>query len=277
MDYKGYKILQCSDEDFNQLYTNKALSLSNDNQFKENEYLIATDNTGRIIDYFRYNNGNFNPVTYKTINGQKQIKPRNPEQQIAIDMLQDDKIAIKLLSGPFGSGKTLFMVNEALSQLEAHKFEKIVFIRNTISAKDTGEPIGALPGELNDKLLPYMMPLADHLGSVDTLLRYIEQGYIEPVHVGFLRGRDLQKSLIYCTESQNFSIEQIKILVGRIGDGSQLWLDGDFKSQVDRPIFEKSNGLRRLVERLAGQPLFGMVNLQKSERSAASALCDLLD
>lgn len=171
----------------------------------------------------------------------------------------------------------MLMMNEALSQLEAGKFSKMVFIRNTISAKDTGEPLGSLPGTHNEKLLPYLMPLADHLGSVELLLNLIDNDVIEPIHMGFLRGRDLKNCIIYCTESQNFTEEQARLLVGRIGEGSQLWLDGDFKAQVDRTIFEKSNGMKLLTERLAGNPLFGMVTLVKSERSKASALCDLLE
>ena len=113
---------------------------------------------------------------------------------------------------------------------------------------------------------------------VNSRIRKVYIGAIEPIHVAFLRGRDLKRSLIYCTESQNFTIEQIKLLVGRIGEGSQLWLDGDFKAQVDKAAFEKdNNGLGHLVERLKGNKLFSIVDLQKSERSAASALCDLLD
>lgn len=280
MAYTGYKDLVCSEEDFNQLYTNKTLSLDNPARFVENEYLIARDATGQIIDYFKYVNGEIIQVSYHLIsNGfNGEIKPRNPQQRLAIDMLQNDEIAIKVLTGRFGSGKSLLMMNEAIAQLESGKFDKICFIRNTINARDTGESIGALPGELTAKLLPWMMPFADHLGSVETLLHQIEIGAIEPIHVAFLRGRDLRRSLIYCTESQNFTIEQIKLLVGRIGEGSQLWLDGDFKAQVDKAAFEKNNnGLGHLVERLKGNKLFSIVDLQKSERSAASALCDLLD
>ena len=100
---------------------------------------------------------------------------------------------------------------------------------------------------------------------------------IEPIHLGFLRGRDLHHSLIYCTEAQNLSVDHMKLLIGRVGEGSELWCDGDFAAQVDRSTFERSNGLRTIVERLSGNEYFGYVQLRKSERSKIAALADLLD
>ena len=119
--------------------------------------------------------------------------------------------------------------------------------------------------------------MADQLGSQIILDDYIEKGKIEPIHLGFLRGRDLRNSLIYCTEAQNLSIDHMKLLIGRVGEGSELWCDGDFAAQVDRANFEKNNGLRTIVNKLNGNEYFGYVCLKKSERSRVAALADLLD
>ena len=205
------------------------------------------------------------------------IKPRNIEQELAFHMLKDETSRIKVLTGRYGSGKSMSMIAEAVSLLEKGKVEKIVYVRNNINVKNTVE-LGALPGEANQKLWPYLMVLADHLGGEFILEKYIQEGRIEPVHLGFLRGRDLRNSLIYCTEAQNLSIDHIKLLIGRIGEGSQLWLDGDFSAQVDRDAFAgEKNGLQRAIERLKGEELFAYVHLNKSERSAAAALADKLD
>lgn len=109
MAYTGYKDLVCSEEDFNQLYTNKTLSLDNPARFIENEYLIARDTSGQIIDYFKYVNGEIVQVGYQTLESRwcGALKPRNPEQRLAIDMLRDDRTKVKLLRGVYGSGRFL--------------------------------------------------------------------------------------------------------------------------------------------------------------------------
>lgn len=171
---------------------------------------------------------------------------------------------------------TMSMLAQAVELLGKGIFEKIVYVRNNINVKDTVE-LGSLPGGVVDKLYPYLAPMADQLGSQIILDDYIEKGKIEPVHLGFLRGRDLRHSLIYCTEAQNLSVDHMKLLIGRVGEGSELWCDGDFAAQVDRTTFEKSNGLRTLVERLNGNEYFGYIRLRKSERSKVAALANLLD
>lgn len=230
------------------------------------------------IDKYVLQDGSLKRVDYKVIRSQMMgdIKPRNLEQELAFHLLQDDKTKIKVLTGRYGSGKTMAMLVQGINLLHQGIFKRIVYVRNNINAKDSTDP-GSLPGSIIDKLYPFLMPLADHLGGTDVLDDYIENGTIEPIHLGYLRGRDLRHSLIYCTEAQNLTIDQIKLLIGRVGEGSELWLDGDFHAQVDRAVFEKSNGLRAIVEKFAGNKYFGYVHLVKSERSEVAALADLLD
>ena len=95
-------------------------------------------------------------------------------------------------------------------------------------------------------------------------------------HLGYLRGRDIRDSILMSGESGNLTKEHVQLLLGRIGKGSALWLDGDVK-QVDMPVFEKNSGLSIAIERLKGNPLFGYVHLEKTERSETAALADLLD
>ena len=135
MDYIGYQELVLSDEDFSSLYTKKALSMENESRFLENEYLIAKDARGTIIDYFRYNNGEFNQVPFSCIQTDYPgiVKPRNPQQRIAIDMLKDPNIAIKMIGGCMGGGKDYLMLAQAYESISKGQFDKIVYVRNNIS------------------------------------------------------------------------------------------------------------------------------------------------
>ena len=132
------------------------------------------------------------------------------------------------------------------------------------------------PGGYEEKLLPFAMPLADHLGGTDGLELMIRQGKIEVVHLGFIRGRDIKNSIIICSEAENMTKEHIQLLLGRVGEGSALWLNGDFK-QCDAKVFEKNSGLMTAVDKLKGHPRFGYVKLLKTERSETAAMADLLD
>lgn len=138
------------------------------------------------------------------------------------------------------------------------------------------KPIGYLPGNYKDKLLPFAMVLADHLGGVDGLEYMIGQGKVEIVHLGFIRGRDIKNSIIICSEAENMTKEHIQLLLGRVGEGSSLWINGDYK-QVDDKVFMENSGLITAVDKLKGHPRFGFVKLIKTERSETAAMADLLD
>lgn len=204
-----------------------------------------------------------------------EIKPRNPQQLCAMDMLLNRDIPVKLITGKFGSGKSLLCITAALQAVQHGEFEKIIFVRNNVQVKDT-DALGALPGSVMEKTLPYVMPFADHCGGVEGIQMLIEQGKLEVIPLGFLRGRSIRNAILYSMESENLTKEHIQLIMGRIDEGSQLWMDGDLK-QRDRQIFEKSAGLELMVERLKGNPLFGYVHLIKSERSKVAQLCDLMD
>lgn len=269
LEYQGYKIKPLSEDIYKKEYDASEL--------KENEYLIIEDEEGNAVDYFRKESGVLVPVRYPVIesNFAGQIKPRNPQQYCAIDLLKNNNIPIKLLTGCFGSGKSMLCIDAALEQLQKGNFEKIIFVRNNIQVKDTDQ-LGALPGSEDQKMLPYLMPFADHCGGIDGIKTLIEQEKLEVIPLGFLRGRSIRNSILYSMESENLLKEHIQLIMGRIDEGSQLWMDGDIK-QRDRASFERSKGLEVMVERLAGHRLFGYINLIKSERSEVAALADLLD
>ena len=276
MDYKGYIDVQFDDEHLARFYNNKEL-YAELFELKENEYFLVSDASGEIVDKYCFQNGEMRQVQYHKLGGNftGAIKPRNPQQACLFDMLKDKTSKIKLVTGRFGSGKTIAMTTAALELIERGKFDKIVWVRNNVSVKDAPE-IGYLPGTEIDKLMPYVMPLADHAGGEEGIKKMLENGTLEVIPLGHLRGRSLRNSIVFCSECENLTRQHLQLLMGRIDEGSQLWLDGDTK-QRDRQIFEKSAGLERLIDRLAGNKLFAHVHLEKSERSEVAALADLLD
>lgn len=276
MNYKGYVEAKLNDEQMAHFYGNRAL-YAEIYDLKENQYFLIKDGNDEVVDRYCFQKGELRQVGYNKLGGvyTGAIKPRNPHQYIAFDMMKDKTSKIKLLTGRFGSGKTLIMANAALELIERGKFEKIVWVRNNVTVKDAPE-IGYLPGTELDKMKPYLGPLCDHVGGEEGVNKLIEEGKLEVIPLGFLRGRSLRNSIVFCTECENLTKEHLQLLIGRIDEGSQLWVDGDLK-QRDRQIFEKSAGLERMIEALEGHPLFAHVHLDKSERSEVAALADLLD
>lgn len=202
------------------------------------------------------------------------IAPRNEEQVCAFDLMKDTSKTIKLLTGSWGTGKTMILVSAALEALKSGRFEKVVWIRNNVDVKDTKD-LGALPGETIDKLLPFLGPFIDHAGesSVRTMLN---KGTLVVEPLQFIRGRNFENTLIMCSEAENLTKEHIQLIIARAAAGSEVWFDADNR-QRDKASFEKSRGVETLIERLSGQPLFGYVHLVKSERSQTAALADLLN
>lgn len=274
-EYTGFKdIVLTNPNDINALYDPKGNETFG---CLENEYLIARDEKEEIIDLFKCKDGRLAQVPYKAIESKfaGKIKPRNIQQKLGIDMLYDTDTTIKILTGKFGTGKDLLMSSAAIDLIEKGYFDKLVYVRNNIEVKNS-KPIGHLPGSSNEKLLPFAMCLADHVGGVDGLSYMIEKGVVEVVHLGFIRGRDIKNSIILCSEAENLTKEHIQLLIGRVGEGSNLWINGDFK-QTDLAVFERNNGLMTAIDRLKGHLRFGYVKLLKTERSETAAMADLLD
>ena len=273
MEYTGYKTIEFSNEELAEFYKDRTASFD----LLENEYLLIKDSENQVVDKYVLQDNQLRRVKYTKFDNDftGSVKPRNPEQEILFDMLSDPKTTLKLVTGGFGCGKTMSLVVAALDAVHKNRFDKIVWVRNNVDVKDT-VPLGALPGDSFDKLLPFVMPLADHAGGVDGIKMLIDKNQLEVVHLGYLRGRDIRNSIILCSEAENLTKQHIQLLIGRVGEGSALWMDADLK-QRDKTIFEKSAGLETMIERLKGNELFGYVKLLKTERSKTAQLADLLD
>ena len=298
--YTGWKKWSPTSEEWAELYATGTVPVS----LKENEYLIVKSEGSSTI-FYCYENGQLRKFTGGSIKTTKDdtpvllesskskqddkqhssaqkyskgknvvIVPRNDEQVCAFDLMKDPSKTVKLLTGTWGTGKTLILVSAALEALKAGRFKKIVWIRNNVDVKDTKD-LGALPGEVIDKLLPFLGPFIDHAGenSVRTMLN---KGTLVVEPLQSLRGRNFDDTLIMCSEAENLTKEHIQLIIARAAEGSEVWFDADNR-QRDKASFERARGIETLIECFAGQKLFGYVHLVKSERSETAAMADLLN
>jgi PhoH-like ATPase len=244
-----------------------------------NEYVAIKDCQGNYSSFkYRFDGEKLVKLKYEKISNAQigDIEPKNVKQEMLFDLLQNDEIPIKLVTGTMGSGKTYIAVNYALHKIQhdKNKFKKIVYIRNNVEVKDT-VALGALPNGIKDKLLPFILPIQDCLGGNPQQLEFLERsGAIEYVHLGHVRGRSFSNSVIIVSESNNLTRDHVKLLIGRVGENSIIIFEGD-TSQTDKKVFETDSGIEALRYVLAGNPLFGAVDLDKSERSRVAELSNL--
>ena len=162
----------------------------------------------------------------------RSVIPRSKRQKEYVKALKTNQIVLSL--GPAGTGKTYLAVAVALSMLLEKKVERIILSRPAVEA---GEKLGFLPGDMKDKIDPYLRPLYDSLYDLldyDKIQRKIESGAIEIAPLAFMRGRTLKNSFAILDEAQNATETQIKMFLTRIGENSKLVVNGD-PSQVDLP------------------------------------------
>ena len=272
-DNMGYKVVALSDKDLAKLYEGR-LKLDN---LDENEYVLITDMNGGIVDKFCFQNDKLRKVEYKTIENSfiDRIKPKNVEQEFAIDLLQDKDIKVKIVRGVAGSGKDYLMLSQALSLIEKNIFDKIIYIRPNVTVKNVPD-IGYLPNGINEKLSWTLGPLYDKVGGEEGVNSLIRMNTLEMVPLLFLRGRSFEHSIIYVSEGQNITTEIAKLIISRIGEGSELWLNAD-NNQSDKDIFDKDNGVKCMVNKLSGNKLFGSIYMNECLRSETAKLSSLLD
>jgi len=273
-EYIGYKEVNMNDNEMGYFYSHIDENIYD---LIPNQYLVIKDADGNIKDNRRWDGSTHKAMSYKQLNNDflGKIKPRNNAQVLSFDMLQNKDTTIKILSGKWGSGKDFLMISNALDMIKQGKYDRLIYIRNPIGISDSHD-IGFLPGTMEEKLAPFTAALADHLGGQQGLEFQMMQGNIVVEHLGFIRGRTYLNSIVYVSEAENLTKNQVQLLISRIGEGSVLWMNGDFK-QTDSPVFRMNNGLMSAINCLKGHPKFGFVKLDKTERSETAEMAELLD
>ncbi len=190
----------------------------------------------------------FQPTDHILSAARRLIAPRSLNQYLYLKAMLDHDIVVSI--GPAGTGKTFLAVAMAAAALKEKKIRRIVLARPAVEA---GEKLGFLPGDLAEKVNPYLRPLYDSLYDLlgyDKVGALLERGVIEVAPIAFMRGRTLNESFVILDEAQNTTSEQMKMFLTRIGFGSKAVVNGDI-TQVDLPSFTAS-GLREAQEVLRG-------------------------
>lgn len=171
--------------------------------------------------------------------------------------------------------KDYLMLNQALTYIESGQFNKIIYIRPNVTVANVPD-IGYLKGSVEEKLEWTLAPLYDKVGGRDGVELLINSDQLEMVPLLHIRGRSFENSLIYVCEAQNITSEIAKLIISRVGEGSELWLNSD-THQTDNKIYDKDNGIIKMIDKLSGNKLFGYVYLPKTERGEVAELATLLD
>lgn len=202
----------------------------------------------------------------------KNIKPRSEGQAELIKSIKDHSLTMAI--GPAGTGKTYLAIANAVEALEKGEVERIILSR---PAMEAGESIGFLPGDLHEKMAPYLRPLYDCLGDRmggKKVRSMIEDGTIEIAPVGFMRGRTLNNSFVVIDEAQNCTYAQLKMLLSRLGWHSTMVVTGD-PDQSD--LLEGLSGLADISRRMEKLKNVGVVRLSQTDIVRHPLVAELLD
>jgi len=202
-------------------------------------------------------NGNRNTVVKAAFRTDIPVRPRTRGQREYVETLQ--RCELTLAIGPAGTGKTFLAMAAAVSALLNKQVKRLIFTRPAVEA---GESLGFLPGDLIEKVNPYLRPLYDALYAMvdaERVQRLIETQRVEVAPLAFMRGRTLHDAYVILDEAQNTTTEQMKMFLTRIGQGSRTVITGDV-TQGDLPAGRKS-GLEQAMTLLKGIPGIGIVHL----------------
>lgn len=228
------------------------------------------------------------PLYHLPDSGISRIRPRNREQKFALDLLLNDNIPLVTLVGKAGTGKTLLAIAAGLHKVaDERAYSRLLISRPVVPM---GNDLGYLPGDIKDKLAPWMQPLYDNFDLIcgtDNAKNkpgHWRRGYEELMDMGllqiepltYIRGRSIPKQFLIVDEAQNLTPHEVKTILTRAGDGTKIVLTGDV-DQIDNPYVDAaSNGLTYVVERFKTSDLGGHMTLLKGERSKLAEQASLL-
>ena len=205
------------------------------------------------------------------------VLPRNKEQTFAFDLLFDETVPFVSLIGRAGSGKTLMAIAAGMEQtlgMHGNKYRKLVVSR---PVQPMGKDIGFLPGDLKEKMMPWLAPIQDNLEMIigqDKVVfkQFLEQGKIEIEALTYIRGRSINNAFMIIDEAQNLTAHEVKTIITRVGENTKVVLTGDIEQIDNIYTNETSNGLTYAVEKFKEHDLAGHVTFMKGERSRIATL-----
>lgn len=284
--YEGFRTLKIPSTMINDFYVKREMKLDPPNPpLHPNEFVILED----VGDPNQFVYGLYDAYTEMVsmiddyVEGVWGIYPRNPEQTFAVQALLDDRIKLVTLTGAAGTGKTLLAIAAGLVKCtEEDEYQKLLVSRPIFPL---GKDIGFLPGDLDEKLNPWMQPIFDNLelllsGGATARKKRVSKSYLELINQGmlaiepltYIRGRSLPNQYFIVDEAQNLTPHEIKTILTRAGEGTKVILTGD-PYQIDNPYIDsQNNGLTYVVERFKNERIAAHVTLRKGERSELATI-----
>ena len=283
--YNGFVVVNIDDEVIDRFYAGEDIYPYNFTEemgenLNPNQYVMMVSNANEkksALAKFKSPQEPLKKIVHKNIPDWK-IEARNKEQAFAIDMLMDPNIKIVSLVGRAGSGKTLLAIAAGLQQTIGLRSDENHYSRLIVSrpVQPLGKDIGFLPGTMEEKMLPWLMPIQDNLkflmGDRTSLEMYIDKGKIEIDALTYIRGRSISNAFIVIDEAQNLTKHEIKTIITRIGEGTKIILTGDVEQIDNVYVNETSNGLAHAVENFKEYNISGHMTFKKGERSELATL-----
>ena len=280
--YEGFAEVLVDDEFIERFYDHEEMILE-ETMVKEKLYpnqfllLISSSNPKKsAICRFYDHKSPLKSINVKEYSKSWGVVPRNKEQTFAYDLLFDDDIPLVSLIGRAGSGKTLMAIAAGLEQtvgFSERKYKKIVVSR---PVQPMGKDIGFLPGTMEEKMLPWLMPIHDNLefilGNKNQIKSYFEKGQIEVEAITYIRGRSISNAFIIIDEAQNLTAHEVKTIITRVGENTKIILTGDIEQIDNIYTNETSNGLTYAIEKFKHAELAGHITFRKGERSKIATL-----
>ena len=276
-DYLGFKDITMNEEEMTKFYSNQTENLFN---LLVNEYLIVRNEDGEIVDRLCWTGEGYRHLDYSNFSSSwfGDVKPIKGDvyQSFVADSFTNNKIT--LVKGPAGSGKTFLSLAYLIHKLEKNKIDRIIIFCNTVATKDSAK-LGYYPGTRDEKLLDSQIGnlLSSKFGGRFEVERMIQEEKIILLPMSDIRGYDTSgmRAGIYISESQNLSVNLLKLALQRIGEDGICIIDGDCKTQVDDIQFAGSNnGMRRASKVFRGEDIYGEITLQNIHRSAIGRIAE---
>jgi PhoH-like ATPase len=277
--YSGFEEVEVEGERVDQFYNDGRLNYTG---LSANQYTLLKDRQNAnhsALGRFNASEGAIFPL-HKARQGIWGVFPKNKEQHFALDMLLDDNIKLITLVGMAGTGKTLLAIAAGLQKvIEEKQYQRLLVSRPIFPL---GRDVGFLPGDIEQKLNPWMQPIYDNLEFLmgETKSSKKDRGYIEFLEMGavqvepltYIRGRSIANQFMIVDEAQNLTPHEVKTIITRVGEKTKIVLTGD-PYQIDNPYVDASNnGLTTIVQRFREESIAGHITLIKGERSALAEL-----
>jgi len=272
--FTGFATIAVDDQIVDNFYEKKDVYLDSSLLYP-NQYVMMVSNANEKKSALgRYTNKNapIEQIAQKKKQSVWGIKARNKEQSFLLDALMDPKIQIVTAIGKAGSGKTICAIAAGLEQTideVTAAYSRIIVSR---PVQPLGKDIGFLPGSLEEKMAPWLMPIQDNLqflmgNDKITLDIYRQKGTIEIEAMTYIRGRSISNAFIIIDEAQNLTSHELKTIITRVGEGTKIVLTGDIEQIDNIYVNATTNGLTHAVEKFKGFELAAHVTLNKGERS----------